>query len=306
MIAVAPLCELKLTRASSKSRMPHLSAASGLVYLDDRLYVVADDELHLGIFSATENTPGQLLRLFEGELPDKYKKRKAEKPDLETLTHLPAFAGFPYGALLALGSGSKLTRERGVLLGLDARGAVSSNLRHVDLSVLYDGLRSDIAVLNIEGAVVQHGRLQLLQRGNKGSANALIECDLAAFIDDLAADVAPRIHGKPTIIVINLGEVEGVPLCFSDGAALPNGDLIFSAVAENTDNPIDDGACAGSAIGVLGPNGALKRIERLAVPHKIEGIAVEVRTDGVHALLVTDGDDASQPAWLLTALLAGW
>jgi hypothetical protein len=306
MIAVAPLRELKLTSASSKSRALHLSAASGLVYVDGRLYVVADDELHLGVFSAAEDTPGRLLRLFEGELPEKYKKRKAEKPDLETLTHLPAFAGFPYGALLALGSGSKLTRERGVLLGLDARGMLSSNLRHVDLSVLYDRLRAEIAALNIEGAVVQRGRLQLLQRGNKGSANALIECDLTTFLDDLAADIPPRIQSKPTITVIDLGEVQGVPLCFSDGAALPNGDLIFSAVAENTDNPIDDGACAGSAIGVLGPNGTLKRIERLAVPHKIEGISADVRADGIHALLVTDGDDASKPAWLLSAMLKGW
>jgi hypothetical protein len=306
MILVNKRRELLLDAPSSLGRDAHLSAASGLVRGHDRLYVVADDELHLGNFPLAGDAPGQLIRLFEGELPNKYKKRKSEKPDLETLALLPMFSGFKHGALLALGSGSKPTRERGVLLGLDDTGVLNKEVRLVDLNRFYGSLRLEIDVLNIEGAVVQRDCLLLLQRGNKGSANALIECDLASFLHDLATDYPPRLHQKPTINVIDLGDVNGVPLCFSDGAALPNGDLIFSAVAENTDNPIDDGACAGSAIGILNSQGALKRIERLAEPHKIEGISADVQADGIHVLLVTDGDDASQPAWLLSTLLKGW
>lgn len=84
---------------------PHLSAASGLVRLGQRLYVVADDELHLGIFkdsTVTGQAPskGKLLRLLEGDLPNKMEKRKKAKPDLETLALLPALPGFDTGALL--------------------------------------------------------------------------------------------------------------------------------------------------------------------------------------------------------------
>jgi len=69
--------------------------------------VVADDELHLGVFHATDAGPGHLMRLFPGRLPHPKAARKARKPDAEALTRLPPFAGCPHGALLAIGSGSK-------------------------------------------------------------------------------------------------------------------------------------------------------------------------------------------------------
>ena len=31
---------------------------------------------------------------------------------------------------------------------------------------------------------------------------------------------------------IELGDIDGVPLCFTDAAALPDGNLLFTAVAE--------------------------------------------------------------------------
>ena len=266
------------------------------------LYVVADDELHLGVFSADDQRPGTLVRLIAGELPDKYKKRKAAKPDLETLLHLPAFAGHPHGALLALGSGSKPTRERGVLLALDAVGAVAAAPQHVDLSLFYDDLRFELESLNIEGLIVVGDRLRLLQRGNKGTANAIIDCDLVSFIAALAANTAPRLVKASTITPAPLGEIQGVPLCFSDGAALPDGNVIFTAIAENTDNAIDDGPCLGAAVGMLNAAGRVTRIERLAEPHKVEGICARVGDEGIQIFMVSDGDDASKPAWLLSAV----
>ena len=85
MIHTQKIRELHLTHGSSESRSPFISAASGLVKVNNQLYVVADDEHHLGVFSAGHVGPGELVRLFEGTLPDKFKKRKAQKPDLETL-----------------------------------------------------------------------------------------------------------------------------------------------------------------------------------------------------------------------------
>src|SRR5688572_10672841 len=119
MIALTEIRELDILAAASSLRPLHVSAASGLVCLDSIMYVVADDELHLGVFSTRDRGPGHLIRLFDGVLPEPAAARKQQKPDLEALTLLPAFPDFPHGALLAVGSGSRPNRHKGVLLGLD-------------------------------------------------------------------------------------------------------------------------------------------------------------------------------------------
>ncbi len=303
MINTQKIRELHLTHGSSGSRSPFISAASGLVKVNNLLYVVADDEHHLGVFSADHALPGELVRLFDGTLPDKTKKRKAQKPDLETLLVIPTFAGYPHGALLAMGSGSKPNRDTGVLLGLGASGNINSAPRLFDLRFLYDALRAEVDGLNIEGAVIAGGQFMLLQRGNKGAANALIAFELYSFIDDIAANNAPRLRKPPVVRAIELGDIDGVPLCFTDAAALPDGNLLFTAVAENNDNSFDDGACGGSAIGIVDANGNVVTIKRLDQPYKVEGVAATMHADGIHLLLVTDADDASKAAWLLSAVL---
>ena len=68
MIALTKIRELNLSAASAAGRPLHLSAASGLVCLHSFIYVVADDELHLGVFARAPSEPGHLIRLFDGEL----------------------------------------------------------------------------------------------------------------------------------------------------------------------------------------------------------------------------------------------
>ncbi len=301
MIRTRLLRRLLLAEATDDSRPPHLSAASGLVQLGDWLYVVADDELHLGLFSASRDEPGALIRCFEGTLPSKPKKRKAEKPDLETLTTLPPFTGFPHGALLALGSGSRPTREHGALLGIDSAGRVEASPRPFSLSELYDDLRQTVGDLNIEGAALWRGRFCFLQRGNKSSSNAIVECELAPFIADLAASRAPRLQHAPLIRRYDLGHINGIPLCFTDATVLPNDALLFSAAAEDTDNSIDDGACRGSAIGVIDQTGAVTFVEAIADTCKVEGVSAAPLDGAIRLLLVTDADDAHAPASLLEA-----
>ena len=156
----------------------HLSAASGLVRIGRRLYVVADDENMLSIFDLDDDRPGTLRGLFEGDLPATNEARKAAKADLESLTVLPPFPGNPTGALLALGSGSRPQRQRAALISLDRAGALDGIVREIDLSALYAPLRQLHPLLNIEGAFVNSGHLCLLQRGHAGDpVNALIRFD---------------------------------------------------------------------------------------------------------------------------------
>jgi hypothetical protein len=170
----------------------HLSAASGLVRAVF-LYVVADDELHLGVFRADGRAPGELVRLFDGALPAPKSERKREKPDLEVLTLLPPSADFPSGAVLALGSGSTRNRHRGVVLGLDDRGALEGKPKIVDLTSVFYCL-STIRELNIEGAVVCGDEMRLFQRGSKGdNPNVIIRFPLSAFLAALSGTANRRL-----------------------------------------------------------------------------------------------------------------
>lgn len=304
LITLTKLRDLELSAASSADRPLHLSAASGLVFTDRHFYVVADDELHLGVFDSGDTQPGHLVRLFAGELPPTKKKRKAHKPDLEVLMRLPPFAGHPHGALLALGSGSKDNRRLGALLESDAQGATNETPRVIDLAILFANLEDQVGDLNIEGGMVNGNELQLLQRGNKGDGrNALIRFPLAALFDMLG-NAAGTVRIAPLAICpVDLGSVAGTPLCFTDGAALPNGDIVFSAVAENTEDSYNDGPCLGAALGVMDRKGNARSLHLLDQRHKIEGIDASVESDVVRLRLVTDADDAAIPAGLFSATL---
>lgn len=300
LIALTKLRTLDLGAASGPGRPAYLSAASGLVRLGSFLYVVADDELHLGVFGASGHDPGGLIRLFDGELPVSSGKRKKKKPDLEALALIPAHREHPHGALLALGSGSRPSRRTGALLGLNADGAVQGAPHILDLTPLLEPLEDEFEALNIEGALAVGDAFWLLQRGNKKQTrNAIITYSLAAVRGLLHATDKP-IHPLD-IVDVDLGEIDGIPLCFTDASALPNGDIVFTAGAEDTDNNYDDGRCAGSAVGVAGATGGLKSLLPLEHPYKVEGVDARVDGGDIHLLLVTDGDNADIPACLLSA-----
>lgn len=303
MIALTKLRDLTLATASNAGRPLYLSAASGLVCLNSKMYVVADDELHLGVFATKDETPGQLVRVFEGVLPDEKVMRKREKPDVEALTLLPAFEGFAHRALLAIGSGSRPNRRRGALLALDPSGAVTGAVRGLDLSAMLVPLADAFAEVNIEGAVVVEDELRLFQRGNTQHPNAIVRYPLAAVVDVVTGRSTDMLR-PAAIDSFDLGHVDGVPLCFTDATALPGGDMVFSAVAEDTDDAFNDGACVGAAIGIVGNDGRLRLVRRLDRPYKIEGIHAELDGNRLDLLAVTDADDPDVAAALYSATIA--
>lgn len=315
MLTPEHLGDLLIDPRTHPRGQPHLSAASGLVQVQNRFYVVADDELHLGVFDAVPDavpdavlnasagvqpiSAGKLVRLFEGELPLGKKQRKLAKPDLETLTLLAPLPGCPFGALFALGSGSRPNRQSGVLLALDAAGGLSGRVAHLDLSALYAPLRKQFADLNIEGAFSASGELRLLQRGNQGDARSACICfDLNQIVPWLVGQQS--LPPKPkSVQIIFLGEIDGVRLSLTDGAALAHGEWVFCAVAENTADSFTDGPCAGSAVGVVGPDGAVRVMHRLSGHPKVEGISVQAINEEWVLTLVTDADDPATASQFL-------
>jgi hypothetical protein len=287
---------------SSTGELVPVSAASGLAMIGDHLYVVADDENTLAVFRIGDHGPGTLLPIFDGKLPSDHSARKAAKADLESLAALPPFAGHPHGALLATGSGSRPNRQRGAVVALDAQGAIGGAARQVDLSPLFKPLQERFGQVNIEGTFVSGNELCLLQRGNgAASVNACIRFDREAFSLWLAG--AGTALPAQEIRDYELGSISGVPLAFTDGAPLPGGAWVFCAAAEDTTDSYLDGACAGSVVGLVGADGAIRTVQTIATAHKVEGIAAIADAAGATLLMVTDDDERQAPAVLLRARL---
>jgi hypothetical protein len=272
-----------------------------LVVAGDFLYVIADDELHLGVFDARGQGEGRLVRIYPGELPGEPGLRKAAKPDLEALVALPPFAGSPHGALLALGSGSRPNRRSGAVLALDQDGRLAGGLLPLDLSPFYLPLEASFPALNLEGAILLGDELVLLQRASRRHPqSALIHVSLGAVLRAMSAPNAAASE-LARVRRVDLGMIDGTPLGFTDGAALPDGRIVFSAVAEHTEDTYLDGPCVGAAIGIIGTDGQVETLHRLEPTKKVEGVHATIQGDLIRLLMVTDADDADVPGELLSA-----
>ena len=278
-----------------------LSAASGLVCHGGRAYVVADDEQHLAVFSDA-NTPGRRFRLLPGGLPAAAAVRKRRKADLESLLLMPPAPGQARRRLLALGSGALPQRSVGALITLGATGLPLGAVQRLDLAALHEPLRQRLGPINLEGALLAGPRLLLLNRGAAGGAgNAVLRYTLRDLADVLAGTrsaVSPR-----AVLPVDLGRLDGVPLGFTDGAALPGGGFLFSAAAEDAADSVADGPCSGSVVGCCNAAGQVLWMRALDVRTKVEGLAVRAGRGGVALCLVTDADDPQQAAWMLLARL---
>lgn len=299
MIALHRVRPLLTEGPAEPGRPTHVSAASGAVHHDGVLYVVADDELSLAAFPDGSGK-GRWHPLLAGELPLDPELRKAVKADFETLSFVPRSPEFPNGALLALGSGSHPRRRWGSLLAFGDGRSDLQRPHRVDLNPLYEALRATIPTLNVEGAVFTADKVLLLQRGTAGaSENAIIHLDHAGVLHALEKGTPLTGTLLQRVTEVRLPELHGVQLGFTDGQLLPDGRIVFSAVAEDTRDAYVDGPCTGSAIGLLSVDGKVHAVEEVTPKLKIEGLClVEDRL-----WCVTDVDDPVAPAELYQAPL---
>ena len=291
--------------AAPAPRMPRfVSAASGLVHVGKLRYLVVDDLHDLAVFADGAGRAGSLVRLFPGNVPSRKKARKKVKRDLESLVRLPVFDGFPHGALLALGSGSRPRRRAGALVALDEEGGVCGVVKRIDLTGLYRALGDEFAEINVEGAFVDDSHLCLLQRANVAQPrNSRIRVDLQAALGELSRGRSLSSKALVDVTDYALPGIDGIPLGFTDGAALADGGFAFTAVAEHTDDAYADGPCAGSAIGIVDAGDVVEALWQLRPALKVEGIAVVQDHQAMTLEVVTDADDPKAPARLLTVSL---
>lgn len=263
-----------------------VSAGSGLVLREGSFHVVADDENALYVFSADGAT--RRIALLPGDLPGKKSERKKHKADFEILVDLPDHG------LLAMGSGSRATRERAVLV--DRREGTMV----IDTSSLCACLRETFPDLNLEGAALVGDEFVLLQRGNRSDRRSALV--YLAMHDLQRALVSQRfvVTRAPRIVDLVLGMRDEVPWSCTDLTVLDDGDLLACAVLEDTTDAYQDGPCLGSALVRMAPDGALRWQRQLDTSSKVEGVAV----DGDVVWLVSDADDRAVPSQLLRATLS--
>jgi hypothetical protein len=259
---------------------PFVSAASGLVLMNDQFYLVADDELYAVVLDKNNLTQAKIITLFTGKLAEEKKLRKQTKPDMESIVQLSS------GDLLCIPSGSEKHRSQGALIK-----AAGTEIKVIDFSRLYSELRKTFSELNIEGAIIVEEWLRLFQRGNgKKQQNGTVDVNLKDLLQD-----------KITISFVKhyeLGKQNGANLSFTDATVIQN-KIYFLAVAEDCESTYLDGEFKGSVLGTMDLKGKLLRLEALDLKSKPEGLC----TDSENFYVVTDDDDRSKPAQLFKGKL---
>lgn len=291
------LRDLTLEQASGDDMPPHVASASGVARRGRNVYVIGDESNHLAVFDLTTTEPGKLVRALSGEVSTDPEERAKHKSDLEALTVLPPGEGSPYGILLGVGSGSGPERDRGFAWDLEAGGSLNGDPREIDLSPAFELLRGEIGDLNVEGAAVLGEELLLFHRGNdEETDNAIARISLARALESMQGDLRIDVEEIASLRTYELGELDGVALCFSDATPLGEGHVVFTASAEDS-----DGAIHGSVIGLLAPDGDVQRLRRIDRKWKVEGVHATADTGVLDLLFVCDQDDPDTPSPLLGA-----
>ncbi len=275
-------------------------AASGLTAYAGGWLVVQDDATHACLWRDGAGSRLRLLSPVRGhDVFDEASGTKALKPDFEAVVALPD------GRTLVLGSGSTPARMRSVLLS-------EASVLVADLSPVYarvaEALEVSPDLLNLEGACVLGDRLRWFQRGlpSAGAPTGSVDVDLEGLLLAVAGrDAAVRVTA---VRRYDLGTAAGVGLAVTDAVALPSGEVLVTAAAEDSPTTYDDGPVVGSALAVLDGDEVVDVAELPLVDRevaKVEGVAVAGH-DGRRLTLaaVVDADDPATPSRLLE--LAVW
>ncbi len=296
-------------------RPAHVRAASSLARIGDALVVVQDDANFLGVLRPRSDAiavtlpPGRDgLRQF-----DDLRGNKPFKLDLES-SIATVTAGEP--TLYAFGSGSSPAREHVVIARGWDTGAIAVEM--IETPALYQALRSaaDFAgsELNLEGVALRGDEVWCFGRGNGAARgdvmpiNATCVLPWRAVLECLASGGSRRLPPPTTIARYALGSLDGIPLGFTDAAAIPSG-FLYSAAAEASPDAVRDGPVAGSALGIIDIDGdvrwtPLTEADEREFDGKVEGIAWDLHSRDV-VLAVIDHDDPRVPSELCTIRLEG-
>ena len=243
-----------------------LGAASGIIYLNENLYLIGDNS---GFLYKYEISTKNLSKFPILENP-KENIAKKEKPDFESIT-------LRDNKFYIFGSGSTKKREIRVKFDLE-----NNETSIKDVSDLYEKLKQKANFtnddLNIEGSFYYNENLYLINRGNgEFSKNGI-------FIFNKEFD---NVIYKPFKLPI----INNLETSFTDAIVIEN-KIYFLACAENTSNTYDDGEIYGSIIGIIDiENFELEQTLQITNNQKFEGLTLYSKHENqINFLLCEDND----------------
>ncbi len=248
-----------------------IGAASGLIYQDDRLHIIADDSNYLYSYCIYAEQLHRTL-LINATVNENIPKK--DKPDFEAISL--------YGdSLYIFGSGSTAHRTDLVALNLQTQ-----EIKHSKLSQRYQSLQDKFNIaqedFNIEGALYHQDAWWLFNRGNGPKMQN------GFFI--LGEDK----ESAMTYNAIRLPPINGVAAGFTD-AILYQGLIYFIAAAEDVASTYLDGEVKGSMIGCMDPiSRTVLWTKQISDQHKFEGIChYQSKAQEISFLLCEDNDQGA-------------
>ena len=99
------------------------------------------------------------------------------------------------------------------------------------------------------------------------------ELSLKRVMESLRRDLRIDAHELENVRGYDLGDMDGVPLTFSDATPIVERLLVFTASAEDP-----AGGIRGSVVGTLGPDGSVQRLRTIDRVYKVEGVHAAIDT----------------------------
>ena len=302
-------------------RPPFVESASGLATLGEFLFVVQDNANWVAIVHPDESVTSVPLPRGPGGVRvfNEDRDNTDEKVDLEACAVMPGEDG---PELVAFGSG---TGDSSCWI-LSVAGIEQATCggrceaRFHDAHRFYASLKDNRGFcggrVNIEGAIaLDDRRILILQRGNaKPDEGEPIDAIGTVEWQALRAHLERPDSVPPPplsdVVRYELGDLDGVPLTFSDAELLDGGRILFSASAEAAgDDGGADGKVKGSVLGLIEQSGDARWTAVLddrgkPFTGKIEGLTVTPGKPG-RVRFVIDHDDETAPSEIFEAELGG-
>ena len=248
-----------------------VGAASGLVFKNQKIYIISDDSDVLYQYSIHDLKTAKISLRKDGALTEH--RPKKEKSDFEAITFHNGFHVF--------GSGSGINRKQ--LVTISENGETTT---FHSLEKLYTDCKKVAGIsdedFNIEGAAIHKDDLLLFNRGNgPARKNGIFR---------IRKWNKPN-KSQPVFHPVSLPEIGDTVFGFTD-ALLLDGKIVFLAAAEAVASTYLDGEVLGSMIGTINPDDySLGKTEIISTEHKFEGLTHFSSDQKKHTFLLCEDPD---------------
>ncbi|TRX24643.1 hypothetical protein FNW25_11115 [Flavobacterium franklandianum] len=245
-----------------------IGSASGLVYIDNSLFIISDNSSFLYEYNILEKKLSKTKLLANSQ----ENITKKDKFDFESIV-------LKGNKLHILGSGSTPKREKRITYNLETK-----NVTEKDLSKVYQNLKQTGSIsddeLNIEGASFFKKKWLLFQRGNGvNSRNGIFKIN----------SLKTEFHTE--FIKVQLPKIKHIETSFTD-TILVEDKIYFLATAEDTTSTYDDGEILGSLIGRMDSQTfEIEFTQKISDNHKFEGLTLYTKTETDIQFLICEDND---------------